>query len=168
MLNASMSVQLVENWLLTIPFYEIKSCGVVPSSYIKLKRRILQAWSFKYSIKKCIFPVVDEVILVASGSPLPSSFLRWACHFLTIDLFLFFSVLFCKLAVNTSNITRQLLCTVLSDFLVASNQFKCFCLNLCVILYLVFHMFLLAFYLFRIFLQRNDISRLEICQFSPI
>ena len=105
-LNASMSVQLVENWLLTIPFYEIKSCGVVPSSYIKLKRRILQACSFKYSIKKCIFPVVDEVILVASGSPLPSSFLRWACHFLTIDLFLFFSVLFCKLAVNTSNITR--------------------------------------------------------------
>ena len=89
-LNASMSVQLVQNWLLTIPFYEIKSCCVVPSSYIKMKRRILQAWSLKYSIKKCMFPVVGEIILVASGSPLPSSFLRWSCHFLTIDLFLFF------------------------------------------------------------------------------
>ena len=39
-----------------MPFYEIKSCGMVPSFYIKkMKLRILQACSLKHSINRYVF-----------------------------------------------------------------------------------------------------------------
>ena len=65
----------VEKWLrngyllkalLNVPFYEIKSCGVVPSFYINIRQNE-EFCSLKHRIKKGIFFVVAKMNLFGSG-----------------------------------------------------------------------------------------------------
>ena len=54
--------------LLIVPPSEIRSCGVVPSYYIKMmKRRILQVSRLKHSIKKGMFSILGKLNLFKLG-----------------------------------------------------------------------------------------------------
>ena len=54
--------------LLIAPLSKIKSCGVVPSFYIKMmKWETFQTCSFKYSIKEGMFSVLGKLNLFKSG-----------------------------------------------------------------------------------------------------
>ena len=68
---AILHVQIL--WLLNVPFFEIKRCGVVLSFCIKImKWRTLQTCSIKQSIKKSMFSVwANRTQLIWTGAVLP-------------------------------------------------------------------------------------------------